>query len=549
MKVLNLLPRYIPLAFSAGRVSSRPPSKGDLLTLRRAIAALATGRGGYLWLLNKVYNNSLLTDPPPAPPYPDKKHRDKEGISFILKNWSMKRKSPSLRQRFSAVGRGWGGSEYGGLKPILTLLILTIAPVTSIAQEVDTLSYRSSASMYMYDNEQLQQYLQIAAENNPALKAAFYRYSAALQEAPQVGSLPDPEVMFGYFIAPVETRLGPQTARVSIMQMFPWFGTLDARSDAALLQAKAQFAQFKNRRNRLFYRVKEKWYQLYIINRKIETVEDNIEIIETLLDITLQKYKTGTGNQADILQVQIRIEDLKIKKQLLRDEKKVLMREFNELLNTDLERVKGIPSTLKPADLLMRKEQLIARVLENNPTLTSLDYKEESAEAAITAARLSGYPSFGIGAGYMFIGERPVPELENNGNNALVAKLSIKIPLFRDKYEAKKRQAALQKKIVQQRQYTVQNMLITEVERTLRKYKKAVRNYILYSETQIQRLRQAIDVLRQSYAAGETDFEELLRLQEQLLDYLFAKQKALGNQHIAKARIEYLYGKYNVKYK
>jgi outer membrane protein TolC len=57
-----------------------------------------------------------------------------------------------------------------------------------------------------------EQYLTTAANNNPELKASFNEYMAALEKVPQVKSLPDPRFAFGYFIQPVETRVGPQQA-------------------------------------------------------------------------------------------------------------------------------------------------------------------------------------------------------------------------------------------------------------------------------------------------------------------------------------------------
>jgi len=82
--------------------------------------------------------------------------------------------------------------------------------------------------------EILNQYLKIAAENNPGLRARFNQYLAALEVAPQVGTLPDPQFAFGYFIQPVETRVGPQNAKISLTQMFPRFGTHRAKEDVAV---------------------------------------------------------------------------------------------------------------------------------------------------------------------------------------------------------------------------------------------------------------------------------------------------------------------------
>src|SRR6056297_447338 len=113
---------------------------------------------------------------------------------------------------------------------ITTLKILLIFPTFSQAQS-------------------LEDYFQVAAENNPQLQASYNEYQAALQRIPQVNALPDPEFSFGYFISPVETRLGPQQAKFSLSQMFPWFGTLEARGDAASLQAESKFQSFINQRN------------------------------------------------------------------------------------------------------------------------------------------------------------------------------------------------------------------------------------------------------------------------------------------------------------
>ena len=78
---------------------------------------------------------------------------------------------------------------------------------------------------YNAKGQSLNDYYTIAAENNPELKAKYKEFEAAMQKIPQVSSLPDPNLSMGYFISPVETRLGPQNVRLSLSQMFPWFGT------------------------------------------------------------------------------------------------------------------------------------------------------------------------------------------------------------------------------------------------------------------------------------------------------------------------------------
>ncbi|MCO6492673.1 MAG: hypothetical protein J5I98_29920, partial [Phaeodactylibacter sp.] len=77
--------------------------------------------------------------------------------------------------------------------------------------------------------------LLLAADSaNLELKALYQDYLAALEKAPQVSQLPEPEAGLGVFPLPVETRLGPQWVRLSATQMFPWKGTLEARKNVVL---------------------------------------------------------------------------------------------------------------------------------------------------------------------------------------------------------------------------------------------------------------------------------------------------------------------------
>ena len=84
-------------------------------------------------------------------------------------------------------------------------------------------------------------------ENNLEVRALQLEYEAALQRAPQVSQLPDPEVGLGIFALPVETRLGPQWVRLGATQMFPWKGKLQAREDVVLAMARADYERIKAR--------------------------------------------------------------------------------------------------------------------------------------------------------------------------------------------------------------------------------------------------------------------------------------------------------------
>lgn len=418
--------------------------------------------------------------------------------------------------------------------PRLVLLLLLVGlPLLGIAQQPDSI------------HSGVNQYLQQAAQNNPELKAQYQQYLSSLQQVPQVNRLPDPELSFGYFISPIETRVGPQQARFGLTQMFPWFGTLGAKGQAASQMAKAKFEEFQDRRNQLFYQVHKQWYKLYQIGQSIQILQENIEILETFELLATQRYESNQVGQVDVLRVQIEKEDLKTRLELLRDNKTVALQAFNELLNRSNEKDIAVADTLKSQHLTMSKAEIEQTVLQQNPNLAKIDYQTLSARSSIKAARKEGLPKFGLGLDYVVTDERNMV-MPDNGQDAIMARVGIQIPLYRKKYQAKERQAQIELHASQNRRSAAENRLQTQLEQAFRDYQDGERRVALYKDVQIQRTRQAIDILTQQYATGDTDFEELLRLQRKLLDYELAQINAVVDQNSTVAQIEYLYGKHNV---
>src|SRR5690554_4062462 len=144
----------------------------------------------------------------------------------------------------------------------------------------------------------LEEYLLLAAENNPELQAEFSRHQASLEQVNQAGALPDPEISMGVFIQKMETLMGDQKADVSIMQMFPWFGMLKVQEEEAVLMAKAQFESFREAKNNLFFQVKETYYQLYLQEEKIKITAENRKILETMERLALTRFGSGSSTEA-----------------------------------------------------------------------------------------------------------------------------------------------------------------------------------------------------------------------------------------------------------
>ncbi len=193
--------------------------------------------------------------------------------------------------------------------------------------------------------ETLDEYLMMAAENSPLLKAKFNEYLAALELVPQAGALPDPQLAFGYFIQPVQTRVGPQEFRISATQMFPWFGTLDARQNVATGNAKASYERFMEAKAGLFNEIRGTYYNLYLNQKTIAIVAGNIEILQRFQKLAVIKVETGKVSPVDVYRIDMETGDLENQLALLKDNQQYIMTSFNNLLHTELEIV-SLPVTL-----------------------------------------------------------------------------------------------------------------------------------------------------------------------------------------------------------
>ena len=386
----------------------------------------------------------------------------------------------------------------------------------------------------------LDEYFKIAAGNNPGLLSQYREFEAALQKVPQVSSLPDPSISFGYFISPVETRVGPQQARFSLTQMFPWFGTLKAQGDAATLMAEAKYQSFLDAKNKLYYEVSAAYFPLYELKEWIKIEENNIAILESYKTISNSKFKNGNGTLVDVLRVDIMLKEAKTTLGILNKKEKPLMASFNKLLNRDEMQPVTITDNIVVEPVLSgyNKDAFIV----DHPLMNSIDLKTKASEASERAAIKQGFPKLGLGLDYVMVGERTDMTLVDNGKDVLMPMLTVTLPIFRGKYKAAVKEAQLMQESYSFQKKEIANSLNSNYEMALFDIRQQTDLVSLFDE-QIEESKQALNLLYTAYGNSGKDFEEVLRMQQQLLKYDKLKITALSQYRIAMAKLDYITAK------
>ena len=388
----------------------------------------------------------------------------------------------------------------------------------------------------------LQVYQDSAAINNPGIQALYKQYEVVMQKVPPSSSLPDPTFGFGYFINSVETRVGPQQAVMSVSQSFPWFGKLGAQEQATTERALAVLAKYYDQRSKLNFDVAETYNSLYVLRSAIKITKENTVLLNTFKGLANVRFESGKGSMVDVLRIEMELDELENQLEYLKDSNRPLEALFEQLLNTTLAQEIEFPEVLWDDELGLSKELIMDSVQTLNPAILSLEHELLSYEHDVIAANKTGGPSFTVGLNYTFVGEIEGYTGTDNGRDAILPTIGVKIPLYRKNYNALIKEKEIARESVALEKVDRTNALQTGLEIGFKDYDDAVRRKALYIKL-AERANQAMDLLLAEYTSADTNFEEIIRMDRKLLKYKLELEKARTEQNTAVAYINYLMGK------
>ncbi|MFT5780080.1 MAG: outer membrane protein TolC [Crocinitomicaceae bacterium] len=385
--------------------------------------------------------------------------------------------------------------------------------------------------------QSLESILQLAVENNRELKALQLEYEAELLKVDQVSQLPNPLFGAGVPVLRPETRLGPQVMMVSASQMFPWFGTLKAKEDAVITMSKAKFERIAAIRLDLFNQIKNSYYTLQFLHEKDTIIKEIIGQFEMLKSVSLSKVEGGSNSMANVLRVQLKIDELHQKVQKLTLFKKKVHVGMNTItyqpLETKIEPILNEQYPFVSFDL----EKIRIKVTENYPLLVKLDQEIEASINRQLVNQKMGNPQIGIGIDYALVSERTDMDPQYNGRDVFVPKVMISVPLYRKKYKAKDKEELLTQNSLQLRREDLAHRILGQLVKFKADYDNAILDIELY-EKQIVTTQSAYNILLTEYSSSGKGFDDLLQLQNQLLGYSLDLKEAKMMAWIASSNIE-----------
>src|SRR5690606_12140436 len=384
--------------------------------------------------------------------------------------------------------------------------------------------------------QSLEDYLQLALQNNPGIKAAHLKYEAALAQAPQVAGLPDPTLSASAFGTAMTTDMGEERARFELMQMFPWFGTLKMRKEVADLQAQGQYLAYVANRAQLALEVKTAYAKLYEVEKRMEFQKENLRILDTYYDLAMSKFRSGVSPMVNVVRVEIAQDAARTQLELLEQNIQRLQSTFNLLLNREIHQQVVIQDTLylnltKPLDSMPN--------FEAHPSIEQLDKLQNSYETRKKVVQKEGLPSFGLVVGYIVNAKSAMGMHDMNRKDSIMPMFAISLPIFRKKYDAAKNQADLMGQSIALEMKQQANEFQDEFQRKQYELNDSRQLLELY-QRQIESSERARSLLVSAFSSNTGDFEEILRINQDILLFKLQGLEALRAGYIAQAKIEYL---------
>lgn len=383
-----------------------------------------------------------------------------------------------------------------------------------------------------------------ALDNNPGLEAAIQKARSAEKATIQAGSLPDPKITLGLMNLPVNSfdfNQEPMTGKqISLMQMFPFPGKLSLSADMAEFEAAAVKQQQDEIRNSIILTVKQTYYDLYAVDRALETVQKNKDLMAQMVQAAEIKYATGSGLQQDVLRAQVehsRLEDDLI---MWENKRRAVVARLNAVLN----RPPGSPvgTTLSVLELPDEQGLLTSQQDIENQRPLILAWKEMLGKSgtAVKLARKEAWPNFSVGVGYS---QRD--DLKNGARmyDFFSVSVTLDIPLF---YGRKQGQKIAEKELdlaaARASYRDVLNGVLAEAESQRAELERNRKRVELYKGGILLQAEQSLESAQVGYQVGKVDFLNVVDNWMRLLNYELQYYFAISDYHKARARYDFVVG-------
>ncbi|MBI3111184.1 MAG: TolC family protein [Ignavibacteriales bacterium] len=380
-----------------------------------------------------------------------------------------------------------------------------------------------------------------ALRNNPQLRAARNQTAAARTRVDQVTSWDAPQVGVEFFQSPVRSFPNPLKDQMEmdyyIQQMFPFPGKLSAMGKAAEANANMFDQGFRALERKILRELKTAYFELYLVQRKIQINAENQDLMRRFVDIANKQYEVGMGKQPDILRAQTELSTLINAGLNLQKEKRAVEAMINTILSRPANDPLGYVPDIEVTIPLWTFEQLRPLALEARPELKSMNFNIEMNKAEVSLSKREYFPDLMARVMYK--------DMAMTSNDFWSVMVGVSIPLSpwsSGKYASKVQENELNVKRAEEDFSGMRNMTLFEVQDANVRVQTDQNLVLLYKNTVIPQAEQTLQSTIAAYKTGKTEFLMLIDAYRMVLMARLDYHMSVMNYMASQAALEQAVG-------
>jgi len=381
-----------------------------------------------------------------------------------------------------------------------------------------------------------------AEQDNPQIQAARQGWQAAKQIPSQVSTLPDPQFTLQQVNVGSPRPFAGYTNSdfayfgLGVSQDFPYPGKLRLKGETAKRDADVVQQQYESVRRSVLARVKSAYFQLAYLSKTLGILESDGQLLEQVAKAADARYRSGMGNQQDLLQAQL--ERTKLLREITMHHLEVakVQAQIKQLLNRSQSSPDIEPSELPETPLPYTFEELLSATNAQNPQISGAQKMVEKQNLQVDLAHKDFYPDFNV----QYMWQRTDPA---QFRAYYMLSVGIRVPIYRSRKqrpEMAQAEADLSRSRSEAESQTQQ--VAFELRTEYETVEKTAELLKLYREGLLPQTRAEFQAGIAAYQNNRQDFQALLA---SFLDVLHLEEEywqSVAERETALARLEELTG-------
>ena len=388
----------------------------------------------------------------------------------------------------------------------------------------------------------LDELIELSLSRNSGIRAQYAEWRTSQEAENTISTLPDPILGVGYFIEPVETAQGPQSAKISLGQTIPWFSKTRAARETRKYQAMQSYQALEAARLSLVREINNLWVEVDHIQSITSIISAKLALSRDLEEVLSIQYQSASISHKKLVEVQI--QTLRLENDLHDVESQYYR--LRVKLGSILELDTPVPENLlAPRGDTSISDFSSGAVSKDHPRLQRLDAMLHEAQARKAGAKASYIPDLKIGLDYILTDMKTNGgvAIAGTGKDALMVSAGIALPLWNWKSKkAEVKSSAWREKKARALLDAESSRLARENETSRSMLDEDVRLIHLYQDQLIPKAIEIEQVMQQEYIGQSSDVFIYTMARQHVLDLQLALSNVQYSAQLHLADLSYLKG-------